>query len=1672
MSKVFQSTRSHFARLAFAASYGTPLPWLIAAVIQAISSIQILYLILATSFPTSEDNNLQIFDVIRDASSWVGFLHFAEVFDSNKSRFILWVIFAIYLILYMGFLSTVAFLCQKKQQVHPKLSTVLTQWSIVHSKVFFCAIYTFYQQFLVSQRSCENLENPPFYCNSTGINAFTIFLLIINSLLALVKEFYFYQVYKNKNFFALKNNLHGKIHLGHKLIMIPLLVTTTSNLILNSLINLFLTVYNHIFIFLNLPYFNLIPLKLLIIYSTINTTLSFTLLWRTLAENHIQKFELFTVLIVPTMIRIMLSLLNYIFQRIITLKTRSPAFVIHLPILLKDLVFKPKAVDFSAHFKFNTLVSYGILKAGDFDVNDLRDYSKVKSLKHKLNAIVLEQLLRCYSRRPKNIMLLLFLIQFYIEKIKNITRASVYFQKVGDLPLFIAEINSTMHMRNQLETMLGRAYYDYDQSLEFISYFKYREISTMLKKDIETEAERHIELWRMFLGDKMSVTKVFRITLAIDKLALKIKNIWEKNQDDFIKNFPVPLLMYGTYLNILRGVPHLGQALIDKFTNGKNSKLLKSIEEWFSQEKATIVASNQKGSIGKIMDASHSVKNLFNIEKKDLLGRKVNALMPNMIQEKHDSLVQKYNEKPVYASGLDQKVYCKTADGYFFYAHLGLRVYPYIDKGMGLISMITKEEECVPMFFVDLDGNVVDCSRDLIETFQMDFSVAKRIKLHELAPDFERINTAFNKIYSADAAYNHKQKEEEEYSPDTLSSNLNLRKNFNGYSPLSVTNQDTPLTSRGNDETQNSTSRKFLKKKTTTKIQDILGYTALESEESPEKKRGPRNSGGFINLDFDFHSPVAQTWYEKPRFSQRIASNFLGHISNNPEYYKAEGVIKVQDIDEMDKICKQYQSGGVMVFKGHNTSEYYDTFLQYSVKIEPFIFQDQFFKVVKLKKIKKKDIAKDREDLAAPTPHWAGGSSSKRGSSGEANTESPWLRGLRRKITTSDFVVRTNRSSYNSNSLSAFEKKIADENQEVKAMSMEVNVEEEGLKKKKGAYGGELAKGDKDFSEGRNLHIEKTLYRIFDKDNASKFIQSNLGCFYFFLFVTFVLTIVNYAYIKFSFHRIELSAQLVNIGSERIASLVHIWNSCTLMYAGALLGLNYGMFSSVVTTEGSTLYGLNLELMNLLKELDSTEITSAFFKNDVTLWEPFDPTNEISTIDIDEFTGTNVVLQKLNIFNTVSVIIADPMNTDALFALNNTINGVFLSLEYDLKITQGVKDDTYHENILMTQLLIGFQVVTTSMVFFSLVAGALHVFRSNQKLFQALCMISQKSLIERERQILQFKTYLRESVESITLIQNLDHIMQRKTVYEDHLDNMKFKQRTRASFKEAKRDTIFSLTYSSALFLLIIALFCVSDYQSLRSIDRFQTIDTGTSLVTKLNYEVFLLAGTYMYSAAFYNQTTMLIRNENSQTQLAKSLESIHLINSQLISVFPKESSNIYGNDIIQLLFTDVCSYLDQAVNLQKACAVATEDNTLGLLGLNDNYYDMILTQSSKFEADPTLTNLKQRVAYYLSRIGGTVSTSVNAYTYLKGQLVDIFLARIQEERTTLTKLFVGLCLGFFFATVMLKFFMLDKIQFIANMKNKVLRVLPYNLILANRPVVFYIRLEFTSDIEEIKSIL
>jgi len=132
----------------------------------------------------------------------------------------------------------------------------------------------------------------------------------------------------------------------------------------------------------------------------------------------------------------------------------------------------------------------------------------------------------------------------------------------------------------------------------------------------------------------------------------------------------------------------------------------------------------------------------------------------------------------------------------------------------------------------------------------------------------------------------------------------------------------------------------------------------------------------------------------------------------------------------------------------------------------------------------------------------------------------------------------------------------------------------------------------------------------------------------------------------------------------------------------------------------------------------------------------------------------------------------------------------------------------------------------------------------------------------------------------------------------------------------------------------------------------------------------------------------------------------------------------------------------------------------------------MINTKVYQYETNPTLANYQAAINYYTTKVGGTVSTSVNAYTFLRAKLLDTFLHKIQEETSVLTKLFIGMCFGFLFATVLLKFFMLDKVRSVANLKNKVLRTLPYNLILANRPMVFHIRLEFTHDIEEIKSIL
>ena len=223
MDNVFSYKRSLLTQIAFQASYGASFFPVLAILIEAISSLQVFYVILATSFPSSDDHKAIVFDQIWNAASFIGLLDSFTTFETELFTLLIWLTMSIYILTYTGLTIWIGLLCLKGTEVSVRLSGLLTKINVMHSKVFFCPIYYFYLKAIVLAQQCERSDSPSVFCETT-LFVFTIIFTFLNVLLAVLKDTFFYQTYKNQNACAVQNNFPSLIQLIHKIILLPLLV--------------------------------------------------------------------------------------------------------------------------------------------------------------------------------------------------------------------------------------------------------------------------------------------------------------------------------------------------------------------------------------------------------------------------------------------------------------------------------------------------------------------------------------------------------------------------------------------------------------------------------------------------------------------------------------------------------------------------------------------------------------------------------------------------------------------------------------------------------------------------------------------------------------------------------------------------------------------------------------------------------------------------------------------------------------------------------------------------------------------------------------------------------------------------------------------------------------------------------------------------------------------------------------------------------------------------------------------------------------------------------------------------------------------------------------------------------------------------------------------------------
>ena len=296
-------------------------PLAVSIALEVISGLQITHLILKTMTQySSQDETFFFVDLINYALSYIGEISPTDLFEeSNSFIMFIWVLFAIYFSLHIImlafiFISGVLF----RHVIHTKLLTFLAWSYLVHTKAIFFIAHFLFMGVIKSYNNCTLEGSTAFYCK-IGWFAPTVLLCILNVSIAIIKEFVLYQVLKNKDTYAVKNNLFNQIVLLYKgviIILYFLIQNSTSRAQVCAVMNIFFALLLLTTTYMKLPLYNIRVLKTSIAINGIILSFCFLAILQVLGVKK-KVLDIVWALVIPLVVKCTLIVLEIISSKII-----------------------------------------------------------------------------------------------------------------------------------------------------------------------------------------------------------------------------------------------------------------------------------------------------------------------------------------------------------------------------------------------------------------------------------------------------------------------------------------------------------------------------------------------------------------------------------------------------------------------------------------------------------------------------------------------------------------------------------------------------------------------------------------------------------------------------------------------------------------------------------------------------------------------------------------------------------------------------------------------------------------------------------------------------------------------------------------------------------------------------------------------------------------------------------------------------------------------------------------------------------------------------------------------------------------------------------------------------------------------------------------------------------
>jgi PAS domain S-box-containing protein len=749
------------------------------------------------------------------------------------------------------------------------------------------------------------------------------------------------------------------------------------------------------------------------------------------------------------------------------------------------------------------------------DAEHQKDSMKQKETKQVFYSRVIDSFMKSQIRHQQSEVFLLYLARIYMKKLENASKALNLVERVKTIA------GSSIPMRNSLESFRSGLQETYFKSLhysaedlELANYFSYREDFTSLKEAMQKEIKFQLEFWQELSNDTINIKRTVDFSNQIDFIYIGIRNRWRKKAAEFSKVYPSSLLMYGLYLDAIRGLPSESVPMIQSYYNFNKNNNYKGKMGSLNDATALVVASIEKEKLGVVVDASNTVESLFGLPKEKVLGSKINTLMATFIAQRHDWFMQRYLDTTT--KNINKKInsYGKTANGELVELDIDLRLYPYLDKGVNMMAHIKQVNVGDRIFIVNPNGSVAESSPKMQRDGEKNGLNFKILNVLEKCSEFSKVNTAFNTIYGGGAVEKELKTKLFEETEMSFVKDRNATEEMLGTKDNQITNNYTQLDTHADQ---------FLKTK--------------PNEDLPLLKSTNEN----LNV---------------PWSSTLKARTFMNE-SNMKTLTKAKTLVTDE---EAKSICDAFETSGILKFdKLKIGDDDENKHLIMDVRIEPYAVAGNVYKIVRAMDIRVEEIKKIELEVNSPRlmmERISGNDSnplspSRTGTVGLSNEVIPEERSdelprketsLEQKITFKQKQVAHDDSEHPITSM----KKRNDTNDQFNFSRKEA--EEQQNVDMRNSITGKGASSTKSYSR-MDMKLIKTLNDFFGEQKIRTVTKISIYGVYVIMLAVLALAFINYYFTQNSLNEIDGGVTIVYTASSRLTSALKAWQWSLVIYS-------------------------------------------------------------------------------------------------------------------------------------------------------------------------------------------------------------------------------------------------------------------------------------------------------------------------------------------------------------------------------------------------------------------------------------------------------------------------------------------------------------------------------------------